>query len=75
MQMLEFIDDEGTPKNLMIRAVKKGGGTGKAASAVEGGGAGKCTSAVEGDFFDKETSSVEGGGAKKVPAGFCRNWE
>lgn len=53
VQMLEFIDDEGTPKNLMIRAVKKGGG------------AGKCTSAVEGEFFDKETSSVEGGGAKK----------
>ena len=53
MQMLEFIDDEGTPKNLMIRAVKKGGG------------AGKCTSAVKGAASDKETSSVEGGGAKK----------
>lgn len=61
VQMLEFIDDEGTPKNLMIRAVKKGGG------------AGKCTSAVKGAASDKETSSIEGGGAKKVPAGFCRN--
>ena len=26
VQMLEFIDDAGTPKNLMIRAVKTGSG-------------------------------------------------
>uniref|UniRef100_UPI0015BCEA1E class I SAM-dependent methyltransferase n=1 Tax=uncultured Treponema sp. TaxID=162155 RepID=UPI0015BCEA1E len=66
VQMLEFIDDEGTPKNLMIRAVKKGAASEKAASAVEGGGTGKATSAVEGDFFDKETSSVEGAASEKA---------
>lgn len=77
VQMLEFIDDEGTPKNLMIRAVKKGGGAGKCTSAVEGdffdketssvkgAASGKTASAVEGVASDKETSSVEGGGTKK----------
>ena len=65
VQMLEFIDDEGTPKNLMIRAVKKGGGTGKAASAVEGADTGKTESPVKVALSGKATSTDKGGGAKK----------
>lgn len=77
MQMLEFIDDQGTPKNLMIRAVRKGKSLEKGESTVEGLDTGKgespvkmalsekAASTVEGADSDKATSAVEGGGAKK----------
>ena len=77
VQMLEFIDDQGTPKNLMIRAVRKGkslekgestiegADTGVKASTVEGADTGVKTSTDKGADSDKAASTVEGGGAKK----------
>lgn len=87
VQMLEFIDDEGTPKNLMIRAVKKGEGLENAHLRSKRWRLAKNCPRSKGQRLEKRHLRSKGqrltkkhprskvAGQKKVPAGFCRNWE
>lgn len=87
VQMLEFIDDEGTPKNLMIRAVKKGEGLENAHLRSKRWRLAKNCPRSKGQRLEKRHLRSKGqrltkkhprskvAAQKKVPAGFCRNLE